>query len=84
MLSSQQLFENYKLQTTKSKKTERGELIKYFADKMNYSMPRAGDCLSIYNDDLLYALKQKCDGAKNFQACFNWHLYPKFDNDLPY
>ncbi len=73
-----QLFSGYEVKVLKSRKTERGEYIKYFSERMNMTMSRMGMLLSIYkDDDQLYWLKLKCENAKIFGQCFNWHLFPK-------
>jgi len=81
------LLQGYNIPLIKSHRTERGDLISYFAEKMNASRNSAGykeltikawACkLSIFNTEQLYHLRMKCDQAKNFGACFNYYVFPR-------
>ena len=75
---------------TKSKETERGELMQYFRQKLNQergkdgypqlSMPRMGKILEKIPTKDLYYLKRVCDDAKNFSKKFWYELNPeKYD-----
>ena len=87
MKTTAQLFNGYAIQTKKSHRTERGDLISFFSEKINpdrvkagygeISMSRLAHLLSIYSTENLYQLRMKCERAKNFGACFNYYLFPK-------
>lgn len=67
--------------------TERGELMQYFLDKLNYSrrkdglpkltMGRMGRILVAIPTKDLYYLKSVCDQAPNFSKKFWWEVDPK-------
>lgn len=71
----------------KDKKTERGELLKYFCKELNWerkrdamppvSMGRMGKILEGIPTTDLYYLKSVCDKAKNFSKKFWWEVDPK-------
>ncbi len=71
----------------KSRKTERGELMKYFIQKLNgerardglpaISMPRMGKLLQQIPTKDLYYIKRVCDDSSNFSKKFWWLLNPK-------
>lgn len=71
----------------KTKKTERGELMKYFCDRLNVSrirdgltplsMGRMGMLLQGIPTKDLYYLKSICDSAKHFSKKFWWEISPK-------
>jgi hypothetical protein len=74
-----------------SKETERGELMQYFRQRLNFdrvgdgfppiSMARMGKMLEKIPTKDLYYLKTVCDGAKHFSKKFWWELNPKnFEN----
>jgi hypothetical protein len=73
--------------TRKEKVTERGELLRYFMDKLNASrvrdglpkltMPRMGKTLEKIPTKDLYYLKSVCDQAKDFSKKFWWEINPK-------
>jgi hypothetical protein len=77
------------LKTTKSRmrETERGELMKYFRDRLNpsrirdglpqISMARMGKILEQIPTKDLYYLKRVCDDAGNFSKKFWWELDPE-------
>lgn len=88
MKSTFQLFVEYKLpEITKTKRTERGDLIDFFLERMNserkkdgrklYSKSSMAYFLSVYTTEGLYHLRMKCDRAKNFGATFNYYVFPK-------
>ena len=70
-----------------SKKTERGELMKYFCEKINrariidgllpVTMGRMGKLLQSIPTKDLYYLKTVCDHAGNFSKKFWWEVNPK-------
>jgi hypothetical protein len=69
------------------RKTERGELMKYFRARLNVSrvedglpiitMPRMGKILEGIPTRDLYYLKSVCDKAKFFSKKFWWEVDPK-------
>ncbi|OGG60637.1 hypothetical protein A2765_03610 [Candidatus Kaiserbacteria bacterium RIFCSPHIGHO2_01_FULL_56_24] len=69
------------------RQTERGELMKYFCDRLNatrvrdgyphITMGRMGKILEQIPTKDLYYLKRVCDDAKNFSKKFWWELDPK-------
>lgn len=72
---------------SKSRETERGELMKYFCTQLNksrqrdglppISMGRMGKLLEKIPTKDLYYLKRVCDDAQNFSKKFWWLLNPK-------
>lgn len=74
-------------QGSKEKKTERGELLRYFKDALNFyrkidglpliSMARMGKILEGIPTTDLYYLKSVCDKASNFSKRFWWEVDPK-------
>lgn len=71
----------------RDKATERGELMKYFMQRLNTSrvrdglppltMPRMGRLLMATPTPDLYYLKRICDDAKDFSKKFWWEINPK-------
>lgn len=71
----------------KERITERGELLKYFMERLNserrqdglvlLTMPRMGKTLQVIPTKDLYYLKRVCDEAKNFSKKFWWEINPK-------
>lgn len=71
----------------KDKATERGELMKYFADRLNttrkrdgyppLALARMGRILQTIPTKDLYYLKRVCDDAKDFSKKFWWEINPK-------
>ncbi len=84
MQNIKSILDSKKLDLTKSRKTEWGEHVQYFHDRINkergkyepISMARMGKYLAPFKDDI-YFFKQKCEKAKSFQACFWYHVKPK-------
>jgi hypothetical protein len=72
---------------SKTRETERGELMRYFVQKLNrarlrdglpqLSMGRMGKVLEKIPTKDLYYLKRVCDDAPNFSKKFWWLLDPK-------
>lgn len=70
-----------------SRKTERGELMRFFVRHLNYSrahdglgplsMARMGTILEGIPTEDLYYLKSVCSRAKNFSKKFWWEIDPK-------
>lgn len=81
MNSVKDLFDNYRLVPVKSRRTERGDLITEFAERVNaergerkpLTVAGIGYMLSPFNVSDLYVLLKKCQDAKSFSACF-WHF----------
>lgn len=76
---------------SKSKETERGELMQYFCQRINtqrvqdgypkVTMGRMGKMLEKIPTKDLYYLKSVCDDSKNFSKKFWWLLNPKSHPD---
>jgi hypothetical protein len=76
-----------KLEKAQSRKTERGELMRYFLTYLNASrakaklplmtMARMGRILQGIPTRDLYYLQSVCDKAKNFSKKFWWEVDPK-------
>ncbi|MBI2610501.1 hypothetical protein HYW60_01015 [Candidatus Kaiserbacteria bacterium] len=76
----------------KSRATERGELMKYFCERLNKSrvrdglppitMARMGKILEKVPTKDLYYLKRVCDDAQNFSKKFWWLIKPENHSDL--
>ena len=72
---------------SKSKETERGELMQYFCTRVNaqrvrdgypkVTMGRMGKLLEMIPTKDLYYLKSVCDQSKNFSKKFWWEIDPK-------
>lgn len=75
------------IQKEKSRKTERGELMRYFLSKLNpprkkdglpeISMARLGRLLQGIPTKDLYYLQSVCDKASHFSKKFWWEISPK-------
>lgn len=76
---------------THDKRTERGELMKYFLERINASrvadgfrpitMGHMGRLLQKIPTKDLYYLKRVCDDAPNFSKKFWWEIDPKKHSD---
>lgn len=74
----------------KNRETERGELMKYFCERLNaerivdgypkVAMGRMGKLLQEIPTKDLYYLKRVCDDSQNFSKKFWWELKPKDDD----
>ena len=74
-----------------TRKTERGELMQYFCDKLNrtrardglskITMGRMGKMLEKIPTKDLYYIQRVCDDAENFSKKFWWLLNPRKHND---
>jgi hypothetical protein len=89
------LFNNIRIvQPTKSRRTERGDLIVAFTERLNAERGKAYKPLTIGYVSYLLSIKdshqrmvfplselyffyKKCKEAKNFTACFWYHVKPK-------
>lgn len=79
----------------KKRLTERGELMRYFCDRLNMSrardglaplsMPRMGRILQGIPTKDLYYLKSICEQAKDFSKKFWWEINPEHhtEQDVP-
>ena len=73
--------------TQDARATERGDLMKYFCERINpsrindglgpVSMGRMGKLLTKIPTKDLYYLKTVCDQSKNFSKKFWWEINPK-------
>ncbi len=73
----------------KERATERGELMKYFMERLNIArkrdhippltMPRMGRLLVAIPTQDLYYLRSVCDQSKDFSKKFWWEIKPKED-----
>lgn len=81
-------LENLKVEKdAKNRKTERGELMRYFCNRLNaarkedgippLTMPRMGKILQGIPVRDLYYLKSVCEQSKNFSKKFWWEVNPK-------
>lgn len=72
---------------SKTRETERGELMRYFCDHLNatrsrdgyekITMPRMGKILESIPTKDLYYIKRVCNDAKDFSKTFWWLLDPE-------
>ncbi len=73
--------------TDERRKTERGELMRFFCRKLNYdrvqdgmpaiTMPRMGKMLEKIPTKDLYYIQKVCNDSANFSKKFWWLLNPK-------
>ena len=91
-MSVKHIAAHIKDQARKQEKiTERGELMRYFAGKLNpervrdgyppITLPRLGRVLQAIPTKDLYYLKRVCEDAKNFSKKFWWEVNPKKHSD---
>jgi hypothetical protein len=81
------IAEQIKRAMEKKSATERGELMQYFRQRLNFernrdgypviTMGRMGKLLEKIPTKDLYYLKRVCDDSKNFSKKFWWELNPK-------
>jgi hypothetical protein len=80
------LFNNVRIAPTKSRRTERGDLITEFAERLNaersapykpLSISYVAYLLSHIKVSELYLLLKKCNEAKSFTALFWYYVKPK-------
>ena len=72
---------------SKNRETERGEMLKYFCERLNsdrvrdgyprFTIARMGKTLEKIPTKDLYYLKRVCDDAQNFSKKFWWEVNPK-------
>jgi hypothetical protein len=79
------LFQGRTYEVTKSRRTERGDLISEFTARINEDRGKYKPLiitnmvylLSIYTTEQLYSLMRKCNEAKSFQKTFWWYVKNK-------
>ena len=86
-LAMQHISTHIKRAMSRGRETERGELMKYFCERINsgrlrdglapISMGRMGKTLEKIPTKDLYYLKSVCDQAENFSKKFWWELKPE-------
>jgi len=77
----------------KERATERGELMRYFMERLNrtrlhdgyppLNLPRMGRILASIPTKDLYYLKSVCDSASDFSKKFWWEVKPRPEADQP-
>lgn len=93
METTQSLLAGYKIkESAKSRRTERGDLLDFFYEKVKPSYDeyqtskgskrtmtksQMANLLSIFSVQQLYFLRIKCDEAKNFVSLFWYYVRPK-------
>lgn len=85
--TTKDLFSNYRIVSTKTHKSERGELITTFTERLNQermgtvykplTLSYIANLLSVYKTGDLYVLLKKCGEAKSFTATFWYYVKPK-------
>ena len=80
-------IETLSARSKKEKATERGEMMKYFMDRLNpgrvrdgyppLSLPRMGRLLVAIPTKDLYYLRSVCEQSKDFSKKFWWEIKPK-------
>ena len=83
---------NLKTSLSKTRETERGELLKYFAGRINVqrvldgypkvTIGRMAKTLEKIPTKDLYYLKRVCDDAQNFSKKFWWEVNPKKHTEI--
>lgn len=85
--TTKDLFQNYRIVSTKTKRSERGDLITSFTERINQErigtaykplrLSYIANLLSVYKTGDLYVLLKKCGEAKSFSKCFWWFALNK-------
>lgn len=85
--TTKDLFNNYRIISTKTHRSERGDLITTFTERLNQeregtkykplSLSYIANLLSVYKTGDLYVLLRKCNEAKSFSKCFWWYSMNK-------
>ena len=85
--TTKDLFSNYRIVSTKTRHTERGDLLTTFTERINQerlgtiykplSLSYIANLLSVYKTGDLYVLLKKCGEAKSFSKCFWWFALNK-------
>jgi len=78
------LFSHIHLENKRSRRTERGDLIERFMDRINsdrdgvkykkLTIQRIAHLLSLYKTSDLYILEKKCLDSKNYSATWWWYV----------
>jgi hypothetical protein len=81
------LFANYRIVSTKTRVTERGQLITSFTERLNQerlgtvykplTLGYIANLLSVYKTGDLHVLLKRCESAKNFSKTFWWFALNK-------
>lgn len=84
-MTTAELLNGYQVKIIKTRRTERGDLLSYFLERMNplrlkggykvWTIGQVGYFLSIFRTGDLYSLRIKCDQAKNFGKTFNYYVF---------
>ncbi len=93
MVCMRHIGANLKLAKSRIRETERGELMRYFIDRINpgrirdglptINMARMGKILEQIPTKDLYYLKRICDDSANFSKRFFYELDPKKHPQTP-
>lgn len=85
--TTKDLFSNYRIVSTKTHKSERGELITTFTERLNQerigtiykplTLSYIANLLSVYKTGDLYVLLKRCNNAKSFTATFWYFAKPR-------
>jgi len=85
--TTKDLFSNYRIVSTKTHRSERGDLLTTFTERLNHeregtiykplSLSYIANLLSVYKTGDLYVLLKRCDNAKSFTATFWYFTKPK-------
>ena len=85
--TTKDLFQNYRIVSTKTRVSERGSLLTEFTERLNQereatqykplSLSYIANLLSVYKTGDLYVLLRKCNEAKSFTATFWYYVKPK-------
>jgi hypothetical protein len=85
--TTKDLFSNYRIVSTKTRVTERGQLITSFTERLNQerlgtvykplTLGYIANLLSVYKTGDLHVLLRKCNEAKSFTATFWYYVKPK-------
>ena len=85
--TTKDLFNNYRIVSTKTHRSERGDLITSFTERINQerlgtnykqlTLNYVANLLSVYKTGDLYVLFKKCSEAKHFSKTFWWYVLAK-------
>ena len=85
--TTKDLFNNYRIVSTKTHRSERGDLITSFTERINQerlgtnykqlTLNYVANLLSVYKTGDLYVLFKKCNEAKHFSKTFWWYVLAK-------
>jgi len=87
MITTKDLFNNYRIVSIKTRHTERGDLLTTFTERLNQerlgtkykqlTLNYVANLLSVYKTGDLYVLLDKCNKAKHFSKTFWWYALNK-------